>query len=73
MREVQKCKSLRFPLTTLLPVLSGEPPKLTLALWRTGEVLLRYEERPHTLVSRRRVERHGRGLRRRCSINTLGR
>src|SRR5450631_3134786 len=28
MREAQKRKGFRFPLTTLLPVLSGEPPKL---------------------------------------------
>lgn len=32
---------------------------------RTGEVVVRYEERPHTLVSRRHVERQWRGLRRR--------
>jgi D-alanine-D-alanine ligase len=31
---------------------------------REGEVVERYEERPHTLVSRQHVERHWRGLRR---------
>jgi hypothetical protein len=27
-REAQERKSLRFPFTTLLPILRGEPPKL---------------------------------------------
>jgi D-alanine-D-alanine ligase len=31
---------------------------------RAGEIVERYEERPHTLVSRQQVERHWRGLRR---------
>jgi D-alanine-D-alanine ligase len=31
---------------------------------RAGEVAVRYEEQPHTMVSRRRVEREWRGLRR---------
>src|SRR5208283_2588897 len=31
---------------------------------REGEIVERYEERPHTLVSRQHVERHWRGLRR---------
>jgi D-alanine-D-alanine ligase len=31
---------------------------------RAGEIVERYEERPHTLVSRQHVERHWRGLRR---------
>jgi D-alanine-D-alanine ligase len=31
---------------------------------REGEIVERYEERPHTLVSRQQVERHWRGLRR---------
>jgi hypothetical protein len=28
MRETQERKGLRFPFTTLLPILRGEPPKL---------------------------------------------